>query len=483
YGGTGLGLSISREIARLLHGEIHVSSVVGEGSVFTLFLPLDFEPTAELPASGRSQARYVNSGAETGLDMLAPAEISDDRDQVQPGDQIVLIVEDDLGFASILLDLVREKRAKGIVATMGAGVLTLAKRYQPTAITLDVGLPDMDGLALLDLLKCEPATRHIPVHVISGEDLRENGVLFGAYGFTEKPAGRDELLDALEKVGQYSSDGSRKILMFDRDAAHAEVTALTLRTGNVDVSLATSEAALAAGLESGSVDCLVIDTDSYDDGVAKILKRSALTHDRKKIPVILYSDLASDQTSVTSLKGSAGATVLQALGKGQLLEGTSLFLHQALSEMSVDQRNLLNQVRQKDPFLRGKKVLIVDDDIRNIFSLTSVLEQHEMRVVYAESGRGGVDALLKDPSIDIALIDIMMPDMDGYQTMEVIRQHDVLHSLPLIAVTAKAMKGDRQKCIQAGASDYISKPVDVDHLISLIRVWLRRRQIHALAGE
>jgi CheY-like chemotaxis protein len=229
-------------------------------------------------------------------------------------------------------------------------------------------------------------------------------------------------------------------------------------------------------------DCIVVDATSFDDESAEIVRQYRAQQGRGHIPVIVYSD----QTFPASGSGERlvrNDLLLEAKGKGELLKETSLFLHQALSGMTMDQRSLIGQIRQKDPVLRGKKVLIVDDDIRNIFSLTSVLEQHEVRVIYAESGRDGVQILLNEPDIDIALIDIMMPDMDGYQTMGVIRQHEQLRGLPLIAVTAKAMKGDRQKCMEAGASDYISKPVDVDHLVSLLRVWMLRSQIHAVAGE
>jgi CheY-like chemotaxis protein len=348
YGGTGLGLSISREIARLLGGELQVRSKPGEGSTFTLYIPLEAEAELNVGVPG-TPARYDNSGAVVPSALPTVFEINDDRDELGGGDPFVLIVEDDPTFATILVDAAHEAGLKGVVSTAGAGTLAMARKLQPNAITLDLGLADIDGFVLLDLLKHDPDTRHVPIHVVSGADRSKAVMGMGAVGVTEKPAERSELVELFRGLLKEAEKKPRK---------------------------------------------------------------------RKK------------------------------------------------AEEAPAARTL--------PELAGAKVLIVDDDIRNIFSLTSVLESHDVEVLHAERGRDGILILEQTPGVDVALIDIMMPEMDGYETMQQIRKLPELADLPLIAVTAKAMKGDRQKCLDAGASDYIAKPVDIELLLALLRVWVAR---------
>jgi signal transduction histidine kinase/DNA-binding response OmpR family regulator len=357
YGGTGLGLSISREIARLLGGELQVRSTPGEGSSFTLYVPLEAEPAAAAAVVG-TPARYDNSGALVPTALPTGFDVNDDRDELGKG-PFVLIVEDDPTFATILLDAAHEAGLKGVVSTAGAGTLAMVRKLQPTAITLDLGLADIDGFVLLDLLKHDPETRHLPIHVISGVDRSQSAIAMGAFGVTEKPADRAELVRVFKLLSDNTQDKPRK---------------------------------------------------------------------RRKT------------------------------GSGPLPAVRSI------------------------PELAGAKVLIVDDDIRNIFSLTSVLESHDVEVLHAERGKDGILILEQTPDVDVALIDIMMPDMDGYETMRQVRARDELADLPLIAVTAKAMKGDRQKCLDAGASDYIAKPVDIELLLALVRVWVARAREAAAAA-
>jgi signal transduction histidine kinase/DNA-binding response OmpR family regulator len=482
YGGTGLGLSISREITRLLGGELRVVSTPGQGSIFTLYLPLNFSPAAQSqpaqplrPATSPVQT-FRLSTMEAGT--AEPAEtVVDDREQIEPGDPVVLIVEDDTRFASILLSLVRDGGFKGVVTGEGSAVPSLARRFTPDAIMLDIGLPDMDGLALLDLLKRTPDTRHIPVQVISADDHGGLGLSMGAFGFTSKPVEREAVASTLEKVKKLVAETGRAPILVGGEGQAAD----TLREAFGALKVVSALSDLSDDAFAGEGDCLVIDVGGGPVGPYI----DALKHrDTAAGVAVLYApeDLEAEDDRRLRLAVFSGLARL-ARTPEQLIDHVTMLLHAPLERLSAPARQMLAQSRHADAVLTGLTAVVIDDDIRNIFSLASALEEYGIELRYAESGRAGLELLDGLPSVDMVLVDIMMPDMDGYETMREIRARPQFSDLPVIAVTAKAMKGDRQKCIQAGASDYVSKPVDIDQLISVLRVSVQRTDAQRLAGD
>ena len=379
-----------------------------------------------------------------------------------------------------MLDTGREQGFKGIVALQGDTGLALAQQFLPTAIMLDIGLPEMDGWTVLDRLKHDPQTRHIPVHIVSGLEERQRSLQLGAIAYLQKPVGQESLITALTNTQTFVERPLKRLLVVEDNEQQRQSIVELIGDGDVRTTAVGTGGEALAALKASPFDCVVLDLGLPDMSGFELIKQieqqvGISNGGRTSLPIIIYTGKNLTEQEETELRRVTEAIIVKDVKSPErLLDETALFLHRVQSNLPEAKQQILAQLRQQEPVLAGKKILIVDDDVRNIFALTSILEEHQMEVVFAENGRKGIDLLQNTPDVDAVLMDIMMPEMDGYETMRAIRAQTKFRSLPILALTAKAMKGDREKCLEAGASDYIAKPVDTEQLLSLLRVWLYR---------